>query len=70
MGREYELTPIPWDGLPPALNEGKIDVIINSMGITDERKKVIDFSDKYYDTTCPLRPQGRAVRTVRGGSEG
>jgi lysine-arginine-ornithine-binding protein len=51
MGREYELTPIPWDGLPPALNEGKIDVIINSMGITDERKKVIDFSDKYYDTT-------------------
>jgi lysine-arginine-ornithine-binding protein len=51
MGREYELTPIPWDGIIPALAEKKIDVIINSMGITDERKKVIDFSDKYYDTT-------------------
>jgi lysine-arginine-ornithine-binding protein len=51
MGREYELTPIPWDGIIPALNEGKIDVIINSMGINDERKQVVDFSDKYYDTT-------------------
>lgn len=51
MGKEYELTPIPWDGIIPGLTEKKIDVIINSMGITDERKKVIDFSDKYYDTT-------------------
>lgn len=51
MGLEYELTPIPWDGIIPALNEKKIDVIINSMGINDERKQVVDFSDKYYDTT-------------------
>src|SRR5262249_10903933 len=51
MGKDYELTPIPWDGIIPALNEKKIDMIINSMGVTDDRKKVIDFSDKYYDTT-------------------
>jgi lysine-arginine-ornithine-binding protein len=51
MGREYELVPIPWDGLIPALAEKKIDAIMNSMSSTEERKKVVDFSDKYYETT-------------------
>src|SRR5688572_31895395 len=51
MGREYELVPIAWDGLIPALQEKKIDVIMNSMSATEERKQVVDFSDKYYETT-------------------
>ena len=51
MGREYELVPIAWDGLIPALQEGKIDAIMNSMSATEERKQVVDFSDKYYETT-------------------
>jgi len=35
--------PIAWDGLIPALQENKIDAIMNSMSATEERKKVVDY---------------------------
>jgi len=47
---ECVITPVAWDGIIPALTSGQIDVIMNSMSITDERKQTIDFSDKYYKT--------------------
>lgn len=50
MAAECVITPVAWDGIIPALTSGNIDMIVGSMSITDERKKVIDFSDRYYST--------------------
>lgn len=36
-----------WDGLIPSLQTGKVDCVISSMTITDERSQVVDFSDPY-----------------------
>lgn len=46
---ECELVELAWDGLIPSLNSEKIDMIIASMAATDERRKNVDFSNKYYN---------------------
>ncbi|MBK3746022.1 ABC transporter substrate-binding protein [Paraburkholderia aspalathi] len=50
MKAECEFVTQEWDGAIPGLQAGKFDAFVASMSITDERKKQVDFSKKYYNT--------------------
>ena len=47
MKAECELVAQDWDGIIPALQNGKYDAIMAGMSITAERMKVINFSQGY-----------------------
>ena len=48
IGVEIEIKDMAFDGLLPALQAKKIDMIIAGMTATDERKKAVNFTDSYY----------------------
>lgn len=64
MKAQCTLVQQDFDAMIPALQAKKIDVIIASMSATPERLKVVDFSDKYYNT--PNRLIAKAGTTIDG----
>ncbi len=68
LNRECQLVEQEWDGMIPALIANKYYAIVASMSITEDRKKQVDFTAKYYDTpsrfiaregaTFALTPEG------------
>jgi len=48
MGKKIEWIDIDFKGLIPALQAGRADIAVSAIYITDDRKKVVDFTDAYY----------------------
>jgi len=63
-----------WDGLLPGLQGKKYDAVIASMSITEKRKKMVDFTNRYYrdparfiarkGSTLQDTPEGLAGKTI------
>lgn len=49
-GLSYELRPMDFNGIIPGLQTRNLDVALAGITIRDDRKKVIDFSDPYYES--------------------
>lgn len=47
LGVKADLKPTKWDGMLASLDSKRIDVVINQVTISDERKKKYDFSKPY-----------------------
>ncbi|WPC68381.1 ABC transporter substrate-binding protein [Rhodoferax ferrireducens] len=70
-----------WDSMIPGLQAKKYDVIISSMSITEDRLKVIDFTNKYYNTpsrvvvkkdvkfTGPASLKGKKIGVLKGSTQ-
>ena len=63
LGYKVQIEGMGFDALIPALQAGNIDAAIAGMTITDERKKVVTFTDSYY--TSGLMIMVRKDSTVK-----
>ena len=47
MGVKVEFSEITWEGLLASMDNGTVDLVLNQVGVTDERKEKYDFSTPY-----------------------
>ena len=72
MGADCEWVTQDWDGIIPALLNGKYDIIIAGMSITEERKEKVNFTTGYMTDGARfavLRNSGLANLNVAGMSK-
>lgn len=59
LNRDVNIINIPFNGLFAAVQSGRIDMAISSIGITDKRLESVSFTQPYYDSD-------QSLTTVRG----
>ena len=71
MEAECEWVTQDWDGIVPGLLARKYDAIVASMSITEERRKKVDFTNKYYVTPARfVRKRGSGIEIDEAGLAG
>ena len=71
MKAQCTLVQQEFDGMIPSLQAKKIDAVIASMSSTDERKKIVEFSDKYYHTPARfVAKKSAALTATQAGLKG
>ena len=70
LNRKVVIDNVPFIGLIPSLQSGKIDLIISSMTVTDNRKKAIAFSMPYLTTgLCLLVSQKSNLMNIEQANQ-
>ena len=65
-----------WEELIPGLRDGRFDAIVSSMSITEQRRHLVSFTDRYYSNVVrfvsrkdsgfdPEAPAGRSIGAAR-----
>lgn len=56
-----EFSTMEFDALLPAIQSGKVDLAISDINATDERRKLVDFTQSYFDNPQVLVSRGKTV---------
>ncbi len=54
LGKKFEPVDIPFGSMLASISTNKIDIVTCSLMITEERKKMVDFSDPYFESGVSL----------------
>ncbi|QYZ79741.1 amino acid ABC transporter substrate-binding protein [Methanofollis formosanus] len=70
MGFEVEIKPMAWDGIIPALQQGKIDMVYSGMTISPERLEKVNFSKPYWIVNQAVAVREGSDLTIEDVKEG
>ncbi|MGE7763227.1 transporter substrate-binding domain-containing protein [Peribacillus sp. NPDC097895] len=64
---KIKFSPMDFGGIIPAMQANQLDVAIAGMSITEERKKVVDFSTPYFDAglTVVVKKDNNTTKSVK-----